>query len=64
MKLVPPVGEAALATHGPGPLVQEVTSVALTFERKKAVVTEVAEVAKGALSAIAAEYRGLSVEPR
>jgi len=36
--------------------------VALTFERKKAVVTEVAEVAKGALSAIAAEYRGLSVE--
>jgi large subunit ribosomal protein L10 len=35
--------------------------VALTLERKKAVVTEVAEVAKGALSAIAAEYRGLSV---
>lgn len=35
--------------------------MALTLERKKAVVTEVAEVAKGALSAIAAEYRGLSV---
>jgi large subunit ribosomal protein L10 len=35
--------------------------VALTLERKKAVVTEVAEVARGALSAIAAEYRGLSV---
>jgi large subunit ribosomal protein L10 len=35
--------------------------VALTLERKKAVVTEVAEVAKGALSAIAADYRGLSV---
>ena len=35
--------------------------MALTLERKKAVVTEVAEVAKGALAAIAAEYRGLSV---
>jgi large subunit ribosomal protein L10 len=35
--------------------------MALTLERKKAVVTEVAEVAKGALSAVAAEYRGLSV---
>jgi large subunit ribosomal protein L10 len=35
--------------------------MALTLERKKAVVTEVAEVAKRALSAIAAEYRGLSV---
>ena len=35
--------------------------MALTLERKKAVVSEVAEVAKSALSAIAAEYRGLSV---
>ena len=35
--------------------------MALTLERKQAVVTEVAEVARGALSAIAAEYRGLSV---
>jgi len=35
--------------------------VALNLEGKKAVVTEVAEVAKGALSAIAAEYRGLTV---
>lgn len=35
--------------------------MALTLEHKKAVVTEVAEVARGALSAIAAEYRGLSV---
>ncbi len=35
--------------------------MALTLERKKAVVNEVAEVAKGALSAIAAEYTGLSV---
>ena len=36
--------------------------MALTFERKKTVVTEVTEVAKGAISAIAAEYRGLSVD--
>ena len=35
--------------------------MALTLEHKKAVVTEVAEVARGALSAIAAEYRGLTV---
>ena len=35
--------------------------MALTLEHKKAVVTEVAEAARGALSAIAAEYRGLSV---
>ncbi len=35
--------------------------MALTLERKKAVVDEVAQVAKEALSAIAAEYRGLSV---
>lgn len=35
--------------------------MALTLERKKAVVEEVAEVARGALAAIAAEYRGLSV---
>ena len=35
--------------------------MALTLERKRAVVEEVAEVAKGALSAIAADYRGLSV---
>ncbi len=35
--------------------------MALTLERKKAVVKEVAEVAEGALSVIAAEYTGLSV---
>ena len=35
--------------------------MALTLEHKKAVVTEVAEVARAALSAVAAEYRGLSV---
>ena len=35
--------------------------MALTLEEKKAVVTEVAEVAASAHSAVAAEYRGLSV---
>ncbi len=34
----------------------------LNLEQKKAVVAEVNEVASGALSAIAAEYRGLSVD--
>ena len=36
--------------------------MALNLEQKKAVVAEVNEVASGALSAIAAEYRGLSVD--
>jgi large subunit ribosomal protein L10 len=36
--------------------------MALTLEEKKAVVAEVSEVAKGALSAVAAEYCGLTVE--
>ena len=36
--------------------------MALTLEEKKAVVAEVAEVAKGAFSAVAAEYCGLTVE--
>ena len=35
--------------------------MALNLEQKKAVVAEVNEAASGALSAIAAEYRGLSV---
>jgi len=35
--------------------------MALTYTEKQAVVAEVAEVASGALSAVAAEYRGLSV---
>ena len=35
--------------------------MALTLEQKKAVVAEVAEVAKNAHSAVAAEYRGLTV---
>ncbi len=36
--------------------------MALNIAQKKAIVAEVAEVAKGAHSAIGAEYRGLSVE--
>jgi large subunit ribosomal protein L10 len=36
--------------------------VSLTFEQKKAVVAEVAEVASGALSLVAAEYSGLTVD--
>lgn len=36
--------------------------MALNLEQKKAIVAEVAEVASGALSAIAAEYNGLSAE--
>ena len=36
--------------------------MALTFEQKQAVVAEVAEVANKALAAVAAEYRGLTVE--
>ena len=33
----------------------------LNFEQKEAIVAEVAEVAKGAFSAVGAEYRGLTV---
>jgi len=36
--------------------------MALNIEQKKAVVAQVAEVAQSALAAVAAEYRGLSVE--
>ena len=36
--------------------------MALNFEQKKAVVAEVADVAKVALAAVAVEYRGLTVE--
>ncbi len=36
--------------------------MALNFEQKQAVVAEVADVAGKALSAVAAEYRGLTVE--
>ena len=36
--------------------------MALSIEQKKAVVAEVSEVAKSALAAVAAEYRGLTVE--
>jgi large subunit ribosomal protein L10 len=38
-----------------------VTTLALNFEQKQAIVAEVAEVARTAYSAIAAEYRGISV---
>ena len=36
--------------------------MALNIEQKKAVVAEVSDVAQKALSAVAAEYRGLTVE--
>lgn len=36
--------------------------MALTLEQKKAVVAEVSDVASNAFSAVAAEYRGLTVE--
>lgn len=36
--------------------------MALNFEQKQAVVAEVADVANNALSAVSAEYRGLTVE--
>jgi len=36
-------------------------SMALSYTEKQAVVAEVADVAGSALSAVAAEYRGLSV---
>lgn len=40
----------------------KVEDVAITFDRKKLVVAEVAEVASKAYSAVGAEYRGLTVE--
>jgi large subunit ribosomal protein L10 len=39
-----------------------VTTLALNLEQKKAIVAEVAEVAGSALSAVAAEYRGITVD--
>ena len=36
--------------------------MALNIEQKQAVVAEVADVAKGALAAVAVEYRGITVE--
>jgi large subunit ribosomal protein L10 len=39
-----------------------VTTLALNLEQKKAIVAEVSDVAKSAYSAVAAEYRGLTVE--
>jgi large subunit ribosomal protein L10 len=40
----------------------EVNDVALGLEGKKQIVKEVSEVASGALSAVIAEYRGMTVE--
>jgi len=37
------------------------TTLALNFEQKQAIVAEVADVASSAFSAVAAEYRGISV---
>jgi large subunit ribosomal protein L10 len=39
-----------------------VTTLALNLEQKKVIVAEVNDVANSALSAVAAEYRGLTVE--
>jgi large subunit ribosomal protein L10 len=39
-----------------------VTTLALNFEQKQAIVAEVAEVARTAYSAVAAEYRGITVD--
>ena len=39
----------------------EVNTMALTLEEKKAVVAEVSEVAKGAFSAVAAEYTFVNI---
>jgi large subunit ribosomal protein L10 len=41
---------------------EEVNAMALSLEEKKAVVAEVSEVAKGAFSAVAAEYSGVTVD--
>jgi large subunit ribosomal protein L10 len=41
---------------------QEEKKVALRLEDKKVIVAEIANVASGAFSAVAAEYRGLTVE--
>ena len=43
------------------PRCREVTTLALNFEQKQVIVAEVAEVARTAFSAVAAEYRGITV---
>jgi large subunit ribosomal protein L10 len=43
-------------------MMQEVTTLPLNLEQKKVIVAEVAEVAGSAYSAVAAEYRGLTVD--
>jgi large subunit ribosomal protein L10 len=44
------------------PIISEVTILALNLEQKKVIVAEVDDVASKAFSAVAAEYRGLTVE--
>jgi large subunit ribosomal protein L10 len=44
------------------PIISEVTILALNLEQKKVIVAEVNDVASKAFSAVAAEYRGLTVE--
>jgi large subunit ribosomal protein L10 len=44
------------------PSLSEVTTLPLNFVQKQAIVAELAEVASSALSAVAAEYRGLTVD--
>ncbi len=43
-------------------MLYEVTTLPLNLEQKKVIVAEVAEIAGSAYSAVAAEYRGLSVD--
>jgi large subunit ribosomal protein L10 len=43
-------------------IIEEVSNVTLTLADKKAVVEEVAQVASKAVSAVVADYRGLTVE--
>jgi ribosomal protein L10 len=44
-----------------GAAIERCNQVSLTYEQKKAVVAEVAEIAAGAHSLVAAEYSGLTV---
>ncbi len=48
--------------HGGQPELNWRAKVALNFEDKKSIVAEVSTIAASALSAVAAEYRGLSVD--
>jgi large subunit ribosomal protein L10 len=52
----------AIAWQIIGPGFNRRAKVALNFEEKKAIVAEVSTIAASALSAVAAEYRGITVE--